>query len=86
MRKVVLGIITTKSKLKTAGLVKDDNHKEVKSPKMPLTTGIQIIISRYNLKTLCCQPLPISLRGLVAQVIQGGEENYEKDRVWHHHN
>ena len=54
MRKVVLGIITTKRKLKTAGLLKDGNHEEVKSPKMSLTTGIQIIISRYNLKTLCC--------------------------------
>ena len=86
MRKVVFGIITTKRKLKKAGLLQDDNHEEVKSPKMSLTIEIQIIISRYNLKTLCCQPIPISLRGLVAQVIQGGEGNYEKGRAWHHHN
>ena len=40
MRKVVFGIITTKRKLKKVGLLKDDNHEEVKSPKMSLTTGI----------------------------------------------
>ena len=40
MRKVMLGIITTKRKLKTAGLLKDNTNEEVKSPKMSLTTGI----------------------------------------------
>ena len=42
MRKVMLGIITTKRKLKTAGLLKDDNHEEVKRPKISLTTGIRL--------------------------------------------
>ena len=40
MRKVVFGIITTKRKLKKAGLLQDDNHEEVKSPKMSLTIEI----------------------------------------------